>query len=75
MTATHALSEELGWDYFARLGQQDIMQVQSSTDPPKKLALGERALQVDGNEYVAVQHERRICQIGLTFRNILRIFA
>ncbi len=57
MTATHALSEELGWDYFARLGQQDIMQVQSSTDPPKKLALGERALQVDGNEYVAVQQQ------------------
>jgi iron(III) transport system substrate-binding protein len=27
------------------------MQVQSSTEPPKKLAQGERALQVDGNEY------------------------
>ncbi len=57
MTATHVLSEALGWDYFAQLGQQDIMQVQSSTDPPKKLALGERALQVDGNEYVAVQQQ------------------
>ena len=55
MTATHALSNRLGWDYFDRLGEQDVMQVQSSTDPPKKLALGERALQVDGNEYVAVQ--------------------
>jgi iron(III) transport system substrate-binding protein len=57
MTATHALSEALGWDYFAQLGEQDVMQVQSSTDPPKKLALGERALQVDGNEYVAVQQQ------------------
>ena len=27
------------------------MQVQSATDPPKKLALGERAVMVDGNEY------------------------
>jgi iron(III) transport system substrate-binding protein len=55
MTATHALSGALGWEYFDALGEQDIMQVQSSTDPPKKLALGERAVQVDGNEYVAVQ--------------------
>ncbi len=27
------------------------MQVQSSTDPPKKLELGERAVMADGNEY------------------------
>jgi iron(III) transport system substrate-binding protein len=27
------------------------MQVQSSTDPPKKLDLGERAVMADGNEY------------------------
>ncbi len=27
------------------------MQVQSSADPPKKLALGERAIMADGNEY------------------------
>ncbi|MEY4880073.1 MAG: iron transporter substrate-binding protein [Pseudomonadota bacterium] len=57
MTATHTLSEVMGWEYFAALGQQDIMQVQSSNDPPKKLALGERALQVDGNEYVVVQQQ------------------
>ena len=30
------------------------MQVQSSTDPPKKLALGERAVMADGNEYGVV---------------------
>jgi iron(III) transport system substrate-binding protein len=41
----------LGWDYLAKLGQQRIMQVQSSTEPPKKLALGERLVMVDGNEY------------------------
>lgn len=51
MTSTFALSELLGWEYFEKLGQQSVMQVQSSTEPPKKLAQGERALQVDGNEY------------------------
>ena len=30
------------------------MQVQSSTDPPKKLSLGERAVMADGNEYGVV---------------------
>lgn len=51
MTSTFVLSELLGWEYFEKLGQQDVMQVQSSTEPPKKLAQGERALEVDGNEY------------------------
>ncbi len=51
MTATYVLSELLGWDYFEKLGQQGVMQVQSSTEPPKKLAQGERPLEIDGNEY------------------------
>ncbi|OZI32362.1 iron ABC transporter substrate-binding protein [Bordetella genomosp. 10] len=51
MTATYVLSQMLGWGYFEKLGKQDIMQVQSSTEPPKKLAEKERALEVDGNEY------------------------
>ncbi|PSH57434.1 ABC transporter substrate-binding protein [Phyllobacterium sophorae] len=51
MTSTFVLSQMLGWDYFEKLGKQNIMQVQSSTEPPKKLAQGERALEVDGNEY------------------------
>lgn len=54
MTATFELSHLLGWDYFKRLGQQHVMQVQSSTEPPKKLALGERPLMFDGNEYNAL---------------------
>jgi iron(III) transport system substrate-binding protein len=51
MTGTHALSEALGWDYLEKLGQQRVMQVQSSTEPPKKLAQGERSVMADGNEY------------------------
>jgi iron(III) transport system substrate-binding protein len=54
MTTTFQLVRELGWDYFEKLSKQRIMQVQSSTDPPKKLALGERAVMADGNEYNVV---------------------
>jgi iron(III) transport system substrate-binding protein len=51
MTATHVLSDLLGWSYFEKLGQQRILQVQSSTDPAKKLERGERSIMADGNEY------------------------
>ena len=51
MTATYQVSRDLGWPYFEKLAQQNVMQVQSSSDPPKKLDLGERAVMVDGNEY------------------------
>ena len=51
LTGTHALLDVLGWSFFERLGQQRVMQVQSSTDPPKKLERGERSLMADGNEY------------------------
>jgi iron(III) transport system substrate-binding protein len=51
LTATAQISRELGWDYLRKLGQQRVMQVQSSTEPPKKLAVGERPIMADGNEY------------------------
>jgi iron(III) transport system substrate-binding protein len=51
MTATYQMSRDLGWEYLEKLAKQRIMQVQSSADPPKKLALGERAVMADGNEY------------------------
>jgi iron(III) transport system substrate-binding protein len=52
MTATYQMSRDLGWSYFEKLAQQNILQVQSAADPPKKLALGERAVQADGVEYL-----------------------
>ena len=55
MSATFQVTRDLGWEYLEKLAKQKIMQVQSSTDPPKKLALGERAVMVDGNEYNALQ--------------------
>lgn len=51
MTATYQMQRDLGWSYFEQLAKQNVMQVQSSTDPPKKLDLGERAVMADGNEY------------------------
>jgi ABC-type Fe3+ transport system substrate-binding protein len=55
MTATFQIVRELGWGYFEKLAAQRVMQVQSSTDPPKKLALGERAVMADGNDYNLIQ--------------------
>jgi iron(III) transport system substrate-binding protein len=55
MTATFQIARDLGWEYFEKLAKQRIMQVQSATDPPKKLALGERAVMADGNEYIVFQ--------------------
>src|SRR6266496_6303083 len=51
MTATYQMSRDLGWEFFEKLAKQRVLQVQSSADPPKKLALGERAVMADGNEY------------------------
>jgi iron(III) transport system substrate-binding protein len=51
MTATHQTARDLGWEYFEKLAAQRVMQVQSAADPAKKIALGERALMVDGGDY------------------------
>jgi iron(III) transport system substrate-binding protein len=51
MTATYQMQRDLGWSYFEQLAKQNVMQVQSSADPPKKLDLGERSVMADGNEY------------------------
>jgi len=54
MTATFQMAREIGWDYFEKLSRQKVTQLQSSADPPKKLA-GERAIMADGNEYNLIQ--------------------
>ena len=55
MTATFQTARDLGWQYFEKLAAQKVMQVQSAADPPKKLALGERAVMADGTEYLLFQ--------------------
>ena len=54
MNATQQIARDIGWEYLEKLARQKVMQVQSATDPPKKLALGERAVMADGNEYGVV---------------------
>src|SRR3954469_20264258 len=51
LTATFEMVRDIGWQYYENLAKQNIMQVQSATDPPKKLSLGERSVMADGTEY------------------------
>ena len=51
LTATYQTARDIGWGYFEKLAQQKVLQLQSASDPPKKLALGERAVMADGIEY------------------------
>ena len=55
MTVTFELSRDIGWDFLKKLGQQQVMQVQSAADPPKKVAQGERPVAADGGEYLPLQ--------------------
>ena len=59
MTATQQLSRDLGWSWFEKLAKQKVMQVQSATEPPKKIGQGERAVMADGGEYVVLGMKAR----------------
>jgi iron(III) transport system substrate-binding protein len=48
----YLLARELGWDYLKSLAKQRIMQVQSATEPPKKIAAGERPVMLNATDYV-----------------------
>ena len=50
MTSTCQMVRELGWTYLEKLAQQQLLQIQSATDTPKKVVLGERPVMADGNE-------------------------
>src|ERR1700710_399017 len=51
LTATFQMVRDIGWEFYENLAKQNIMQVQSATDPPKKLSLGERSVMAEGGEY------------------------
>jgi iron(III) transport system substrate-binding protein len=57
MNATFQTARDLGWDYFVKLAAQNVMQVQSATDTPKRIALGERAVMVDGAGYLVIRNK------------------
>jgi iron(III) transport system substrate-binding protein len=60
VVATHvlALSHLLGWDYFKALGQQNVMIVQSATDPAGVVASGERLVAANSGEYTFYQSKK-----------------
>jgi iron(III) transport system substrate-binding protein len=59
LTTTFILARELGWSFFESLAQQRVLQVQSSSDGPKKVAIGERAVCADGADYQLVALKER----------------
>jgi iron(III) transport system substrate-binding protein len=67
MTATFQMARDLGWEYFEKLSRMKVMQVQSSTDPPKKIALGERAVMVDGGHYNVLQAAAKGAPLALVY--------
>ena len=67
VTSTFQTVNAIGWSYFEKLAKQKVLQVQSSTEPPKKLALGERAVSADGLEYVDIQLKEGGAPIAIVY--------
>jgi iron(III) transport system substrate-binding protein len=67
MNATFQVARDIGWDYFEKLAKQRVMQVQSATDTPKKLTLGERAIMVDGAGYLVIQAKEKGDPVDLVY--------
>lgn len=57
MSATFQIARDLGWDYLEKLARQRVLQVQSATDTPKRIALGERAIMIDGAGYLVIRNK------------------
>ena len=57
MTATYQMSRDLGWEYFEKLAQQNISAGAVGCRSAEKIALGERAVQADGVEYLIFQEK------------------
>ncbi len=67
VTSTFQTVHTIGWSYFEKLGKQKVLQVQSATEPPKKLALGERAVSADGLEYVHILLKEKGAPIAIVY--------
>jgi iron(III) transport system substrate-binding protein len=55
MNSTFQIARDLGWDYLEKLARQNVLQVQSATDTPKKIELGERPVMADGAGYLVIR--------------------
>jgi iron(III) transport system substrate-binding protein len=69
MTATQQMLATLGWGFFEKLAKQKVMQLQSAADPPKKVAAGERAVQVDGADYTILGLQEKGEPVAIVYAN------
>ncbi|HMJ44503.1 MAG TPA: extracellular solute-binding protein, partial [Pseudolabrys sp.] len=67
MNSTFQTARDLGWDYLVKLAAQNVMQVQSATDTPKRIALGERAVMVDGAGYLVIRNKEDGQQVDVIY--------
>ncbi|MBI3506357.1 MAG: extracellular solute-binding protein [Proteobacteria bacterium] len=67
LTSTFQIARDIGWDYLEKLAAQQVMQVQSSTEPPRKVIAGERAVMADGNEYNVFLEREKGAPIELVY--------
>jgi len=67
MTATHQIARALGWSYFEKLAKQKVLQVQSATEPPKRIEAGERTVAVDGSDYLFWMAKERGAPVEVVF--------
>ena len=67
MNSTFQVARDLGWDYLEKLAKQRVMQVQSATDTPKKIELGERAVMVDGAGYLVIQAKEKGAPVEIVY--------
>jgi iron(III) transport system substrate-binding protein len=67
LTATYQIGRDVGWDFLEKLAGQQVMQVQSSTEPPRKVIAGERPVMADGNEYVVFLEQARGAPIAAVY--------
>ena len=57
MNSTFQVARDLGWEYLEKLAKQRVLQVQSATDTPKRITLGERAIMIDGAGYLVIRNK------------------
>lgn len=67
INSTFEVARDLGWGYFEKLAAQKVMQVQSATDTPKRIALGERAVMVDGAGYLVIRDKEAGKPVDLVY--------
>lgn len=67
LTATFQTARDVGWGYFEGLAKQKVMQVQSAADPPKKIAMGERAIMADGTDYLVLSDKEAGAPVEIVY--------